>query len=100
MLELYKKGYRRKDFLRMGYKSWTYATFLNETRDERVSLGLAQRRKEDTRYKVSPGEPAVLSLAKQGYAIGDIALALDITLDECRKIYNQCKGKYVRVKVR
>lgn len=48
------------------------------------------RLKKPTRYDPN----SVIYFAKQGYSIGDIALTLNISIDECRKRYLLDKIRY------
>lgn len=84
LLKLYERGMRKKEIQRVTHITDNeYICFLSATKNERRLIKSKQEEKQEQDYRSS----SVYSLAKQGYAIGEIAEALNLTLDECRKKY-------------
>lgn len=80
LLKLYEQGMRKKEIQRVTHITDNeYNRFLGATQNERRLI----KKKQEQDYRSS----SVCSLAKQGYAIGEIAEALNLKLDECRKRY-------------
>lgn len=82
LLKLYKQGMRKKEIQRVTHITDNeYICFLNATQRDRAAI------KHKDKHLIRSS--SVYALARQGYAIGEIAEALHLTLDECRKKYHE-----------
>lgn len=83
LLKLYERGMRKKEIQRVTHITDNeYICFLNATQRKRAAI-----KHKDKQDKHLIRSSSVYALARQGYAIGEIAEALHLTLDECRKKY-------------
>lgn len=96
MMSLYKQGLKRREILeKTGYPVCAYNDFMRKTVLERAEVYAKRSHSKQAKHIDS-----VWELAQQGYMVGDIAEALGITLDECRKRYYEERRKHVKLKVR
>ena len=85
LLKLYEQGMRKKEIQRVTHITDNeYICFLNATQKKRAAI-----KHKDKQDKHLIRSSSVYALARQGYAIGEIAEALHLTLDECRKKYHE-----------